>query len=139
MHIAIVGTSHLTNNEGKNVRKICYNILKPLADIDEEIIVISGGAKGVDSIAVEVAKELGHIIIEILPSKKDWESYKERNMKIAQECDELYCITTQTKNEKCYHHKPKQDHQKTAGCYTSNQAKQLGKPCRLIITPRLHN
>lgn len=136
MKIAIVGSSHLTKDEEKEVRKICFSILKRTSD--EEIIVISGGAKGVDTIAVNVAIKLGYQTVEFLPTKQDdKKSYFERNMKIAKACEKLYCITTPTKDKECYHHVPPKDHQKTAGCWTMNQAKALGRSCKLIITPKI--
>lgn len=136
MKLAIVGTSTLRTDEETFVRDLCLELLK---SYKEKVIVLSGGAKGVDSIAVEVAKKLGNKVIEFKPSAKNWDAYKERNIKIAQECDELYCITTSVKNEQCYHHKPKQNHQKTAGCYTANQAKAFKKPIKLYIVPSLLN
>lgn len=138
MRIAIVGTSELNEKEETIVRDMCSELIKTVKKVsNEEVTVLSGGAKGVDSIAVEVAKKLGNKVIEFKPSAKNWDAYKERNIKIAQECDELYCITTYTKNEQCYHHKPKQDHQKTAGCYTANQAKAFKKPIKLLLVPSI--
>lgn len=138
MKLAIVGTSELSEKEQILVRDLCSDILKKAKKISgEEITVLSGGAEGVDFIAVDVAKKLGNKVIEFKPSAKNWDAYKERNIKIAQECDELYCITTPMKNEQCYHHKPKQNHQKTAGCYTANQAKALKKPIKLFVIPSI--
>lgn len=144
MRIAIVGTSDLNEKEEVLVRDLCSKLLNTAKKVSgEEITVLSGGAKGVDSIAVEVAKKLGNKVIEFKPDISDWEDidgkkgYKSRNIKIAQECDELYCITTHTKNEQCYHHKPRQNHQKTAGCYTANQAKAFKKPIKLLLVPSI--
>src|SRR3990172_3188667 len=135
MKVAIVGTSNLTKEEEKTVREICNHILKTAREVsDEEITLISGGADGVDSVAVETATKLGHGSIEIMPTERSWRSYKKRNMQIAKQCEELYCITTPVKHKKCYHHTPEQDHEKTAGCWTMNHAIMLGKPCKLLIT-----
>mgnify|MGYP000114221936 CR=1 FL=1 len=96
---------------------------------ESEVTIISGGAKGVDSIAIEVAKGLGSYIIEYLPESYDWASFQIRNIEIAKQCDILYCISTNIHRQKCYHHKTGEDndHEKTAGCWTLNQAKALNK------------
>lgn len=62
--IAVVGSRDYNNYEfvaGK-LDKILSNIVN--------ITIVSGGAKGVDSLAARYAKERGHELIEYLP---DWE------------------------------------------------------------------
>jgi len=130
--IAIVGSSKLTENEERDVRQTVSYILDRFTN---NIEIISGGANGVDSIAVEIAKSRGLRTQEYLPSSNDWVGYSLRNIQIAKECDELFCITTPVHDKKCYHHTPEQDHQKTAGCWTMNQVLNLHKPCRLLVTP----
>ena len=54
LKVAIVGTSHsLTENEERDVRQFVSMILKDYDPLTTTII--SGGAKGVDSIAQEIA------------------------------------------------------------------------------------
>ncbi len=132
MQVAIVGCSHLNQNNEMDVKKSILIILKKYSN---DTIIISGGAKGVDSIASDLAKELGFQIKIYKPEKEEWNYYRQRNLKIAENCDELYCITIKALSKKswCYHHKPKQDHQKTAGCHTANSCKQMKKPTHLII------
>ena len=127
MKLAIVGTS-----KSDNILSIqCENILS-LHD-KNDTTVISGGATGVDIAAENMAKNMGFKTEVFLPKEKNWESFKERNIKIAENCDILYCITTSVKTKKCYHHTPPADHEKTAGCWTMNKAKELGKKTFLFV------
>ena len=133
MKVAIVGTTtNLTEDELKVIKQEITIILKkyPL-----DTIIISGGAKGVDTIALDVAKDIGFKTQEYKPEKEKWEFYKKRNLQIANDCDELYCFSVSVSQEKyyCYHHDPPQKHKKTAGCWTLEQAAQLIKPCTLIV------
>lgn len=135
MKIAIVGTSHaMTENEERDVRQFCAIILK---DFDPtQTTIVTGGAKGVDSIAGNVAL-LNHFAYKpIFPMGVGWEANKKRNEEIANECDKLFCISIPVHEKKCYHHNPPQEHEKTAGCYTMNKALELNKPCRLLVTPK---
>ena len=56
MKIALAGTTNLSDNPERDMRQSISLVLKRYS-IDDDII-ISGGAKGVDSIAVEIAKDL---------------------------------------------------------------------------------
>ena len=134
MKIAIVGTSlNLSENQERDIRQHIGMVLQKY-DVENDII-ISGGAKGVDSIAIEIAESMGFNGIIHHPYKQQWKYYMDRNIKIAEECDELYCFTIPTKSKKCYHHDELMDHEKTAGCYTAHKAFELNKPCRLIVVP----
>lgn len=128
--IAIVGTSQLKINQEGQVHDLVMDIFNA---IDDEFIVISGGAKGVDTIAMKAAKECGIETMIFNPKKQTWYYFKKRNLRMAEECDELYCISVPTITEPCYHHDKPQDHQKTAGCWTLNEASKIGKKCRLYI------
>ncbi len=57
--------------------------------------VISGGARGIDSLAVSIAKDRGFKVMEFLPANSRWEpnSYKDRNLLIAETCDALVRIS----------------------------------------------
>ena len=131
LKVAIVGTTvNLSENEERVMRQEIELVLKkyPL-----DAIIISGGAKGVDTTALEVAKGLGFQIQEYKPEKEEWKYYKKRNLQIANDCDELYCFSVSVRKVKCYHHNPPQKHEKTAGCWTSNNAKKMGKLTRLHV------
>lgn len=132
MKLAIVGTSSdLTGLEIEEAEQIIFSILQ---DKSPEL-VISGGANGIDKMALYLARQYGLKTLELLPKTNDWAGFKARNMQIAKECDELICITTQVKNTWCYHHKVDEPHQKTAGCWTLREAKNMGKKTRLIVLP----
>lgn len=134
MRVAIVGTSrNLSENEERDIRQYCSQIIQSY-NIDETLI-ITGGAKGVDKIAEDISNQLHYTCIKYLPEGLYWESYKKRNIEIAQSCNELFCITTPVHDTPCYHHNPPQNHQKTAGCYTLQKAKELGKTTTLFVTP----
>ena len=131
MIVAIVGTTtDLTVDQEQEMR---HQIYMTLMDYPPETIIISGGAKGVDTLTTGIAKTLGFKTKSYLPIKPDWEHYKKRNLEIANDCDTLHCFSIPTLNKKCYHHNPPQDHEKTAGCWTMNKAIELGKNCRLTI------
>lgn len=134
MKIAIVGTSHeMTENEERDVQQFVAMILKDFSPSTN--LIVSGGAKGVDTIAIEVAQSMGFPTQIIHPISDDWKGFKKRNMQIATECDQLYCISIPTHETECYHHAKVQDHEKTAGCWTLREVKELGKYCRLLVTP----
>lgn len=140
LRVAIVGTSYrLSLKEQADVKKICIENLKKYP---KDTIVVSGGARGVDTIAINVARELGFKTKEYLPETYHWEDregkkgFKSRNLEIENNCDELYCISIPKKSARCIHHNPIQDHEQTAGCWTLNLAKSNGKPCKLFVTPK---
>ena len=136
MHIAIVGTSHsLSENEEQDIRQLITSILKDYDPI--ETTVITGGAKGVDSIAQEIALGLMFAVKPIFPKGFGTKANLARNLEIAKECDKLFCISVPVHHQKCYHHDPHQDHEKTAGCWTLKKTSELNKPCKLlVILPR---
>ena len=91
MKIAIVGTSKdLSENEDRDIRQQITLILK---DYDPyTTTIITGGAKGVDTIASEVALLVHFAVKPIFPLGIGWEFNKTRNMQIAEECDILFCL-----------------------------------------------
>lgn len=134
--LAIVGTSKpLLEIEVNQVEDIIADQLVQRSEHGQDLpIIITGGANGVDSLAGRVTQHLGCTVKEILPKTKTTLDYLARNRMIAEQCDELWCFTTKRIiTELCYHHKPKERHQKTAGCYTMNFARNLGKPTRLFV------
>lgn len=132
MKIAIVGTSRdLTPREYFNMKDKIKTLLRSY--LKSETTIISGGAKGVDILAENIARNKGFKTQIYETSMSNWEGYKVRNMQIAEDCDELYCLTLHTKERMCYHHTPHADHEKTAGCWTMNHALRLNKPCKLIV------
>lgn len=138
IRVAFVGASKLTENEERDIEQFCYFKMNELR-VDYGIMnvtIISGGAKGVDTIAENTAKTIGLGVEIFKPDVEQWENdgkkigYKTRNLKIAERCDILYCMPVVTRTEKCYH--CKLDHQVGGGCWTMKQAKKLKKQTFLI-------
>lgn len=137
MKIAIVGTSiDLTDDEERDMRQFISMVLKRY---DTDTTIISGGADGVDTIGIEIAKGLGFKTEVYHPEVEKWEppegkiGYKLRNLKIANECDELHCFSVPVHDMKCYHHDEPQEHEKTAGCYVVKLCIAMKKPTHLIV------
>lgn len=130
MKVAIVGSSHLTENEERTARQYSATILKNYLK-EGSVTLISGGAKGVDTQAEDVAKQLSIECKIFKPAEHNWDGYKIRNLKIAQECDILYCLPTKLKIEPCYHCNTT-DHERSGACWTLKQAKILRKKTFLI-------
>jgi hypothetical protein len=101
---------------------------------DPDSIAVSGHSPmgGVDMWVEEISRELGKEPI-IFPSKKNqWSGgYKDRNLQIAEESDEVHVIVTNSypldykgrRFNLCYHCN-KTDHIKSGGCWTANQSKK---------------
>lgn len=88
-YIAIVGSRHFEDYEF--LKNHCNKIISDL-ETDDLIKIVSGGAKGVDTLAKQYATEYGYECIEILP---DWDKHKKsagmiRNKEIVDKCN--YCI-----------------------------------------------
>lgn len=132
--IAIVGTSiGMTENEERDMRQYIALVLKKYSVSDT--IIVSGGSKGVDSLADEIAKGLGFKTETHFPILLTWSEFKRRNIEIAKVCDELYCFSIPVHKLKCYHHDKPMNHEKTAGCWTARRIIEMGKPCQLIVVP----
>jgi hypothetical protein len=113
--------------------------------------VVSGDCPlgGIDKWSIEEAKAMGLVTREHSPKVHSWDGpggFKDRNILIAEDCEEAVCIVVRTlpptyKGRRfpyCYHcatrENPKPtDHVKSGGCWTVNYARKLGKPGRIII------
>lgn len=115
MIICIVGSVDIDEKEAK------HKIFGILGNHDwTSDVVISGGAKGVDSLAEEVAKFLGFRFVVFKPMQESWSYYKQRNWSMAYACDTLYRIKSKTS--------------KTYGSgWTRDRAKEMGKPTEEIV------
>ena len=84
MKLAVVG------NRERWFRKQIYDILDEY-DLCSDDFIVTGGAKGVDSYAMDYAKQNGINLIVFYPSKKITTPYRyyNRNEKIAIECDKI--------------------------------------------------
>jgi len=90
MRIGIVGSRRYTN------RKVVEDLV---ASLPKNSVIISGGCRGVDTWAVEKAKELGYDYKEHIPILKGcsyrWEftqAYYERNKLIVDDSDVIYAF-----------------------------------------------
>ena len=133
MKIAIVGASRLTDTEEKIARESCETVLKQMIGEHgrDDTILVSGGAGGVDTIAESTAYGLGLKCNIHRPTSYNWDGYKARNLKIAQECNVIYCFPTKLKLEPCYHC-GMHDHERSGGCWTVKQAKTLKKEGHVV-------
>jgi len=137
MRMAVVGASRLTEHEERDIRQHLAFIFKQLMDEYEDLTIISGGAKGVDSIAEELAKQMGIPTTIFRPEVEEWDptsgmiGYKSRNLQIVNECDELYCFPCAIRDTPCYHCKTGK-HQVSGACWTMHRAMTAGKPIHLI-------
>ena len=146
MKIGIVGS------EGAKFTDLgCGRAVAEIADIlcrHQATHVVSGHCHlgGIDIWAEEVGQQLG-LQLEIYPPKTlRWEGgYKQRNLQIAQNSDIVYCLAVDSfppdykgmRFPICYHCKGDYPpHIKSGGCWTTKQARKLGKEGRLII---IHN
>lgn len=132
MKIAIVGTSKLLYpEENERVKINIDHIINSYPR--EDTIIISGGAWGIDTMAIHRSHQLSYNTQVFYPLENTWPEYRKRNIQIAEQCDELYCITIPIRKQPCYHHETWKPHEKTAGCWTMNEAMKLGKKTWLIV------
>ncbi len=138
MKIAIVGTSRLNEHMERDVQQYVNYILdQAKKEHGHDLIVVSGGATGVDTIAEDMAKQKDIDTHIFKPEINEWEpedgsiGFKARNLQIAEDCDELYCFPTYLFNTSCYHC-PSEKHQAGGGCWTAKKAKEKGKEVKVI-------
>lgn len=95
--LAVVGSSKWPVGSERPVKDYICGYLGggPLPDL-----IISGGAAGVDSWAIEVARELGvpYDFRNYLPENPRWQprGFKARNLKIARTCTRLLAVRSVT-------------------------------------------
>ena len=115
MKLAIVGSVSL---EG-NVK--AYEIIDEVIAIYAPDEIISGGARGIDSMAAERAWEHNIPMTVFLPKDRSWKhGFKPRNLQIAQACDVLVRIVA--KGSKTY-----------GSGWTRDRAKEMGKPTEEFV------
>lgn len=117
MKLAIVGSVSLAGNAE------AQSYIEMMLDEYRPDVVVSGGAKGIDSMAVAEAKKRGLAFVEHLPKTNNWAGFWPRNLLIAQDCDALVRIVASDS--------------KTYGSgWTRDRAKEMGKPTReWVVTP----
>lgn len=113
MILAIVGSVALDEGRQKGLASLL--ISRALTGLKPDL-VISGGAKGIDSLAKKLADDLDIPIKEFLPTNRRWkpDGFQDRNIKIAEACTHLLSIRT--------------SQSKTYGSgWTADYAESLGK------------
>ena len=83
--------------EQKKIREILRHFSLIYNDLDQDITVVSGGARGIDTDAGIVANELGIPIIVFKPNRAEYSTkgndiYFERNKLIAEKSDYLFAF-----------------------------------------------
>jgi hypothetical protein len=139
--VGIVGSegAKFTTYTESRAKKIIYRLL----DRPEITHVVSGGCHlgGIDIWAAEIGRELGKKVIEHRPKSLNWSTgYAPRNLLIAEDSDEIYCITVDKLPDTyigmtfshCYHCNT-DSHVKSGGCWTVKKAVAMGKPGKIIV------
>jgi hypothetical protein len=118
-------------------------IIRRLAVLHRDVdTLVSGGCHlgGIDIWTEEVARDLGLKMVVHKPKVRKWEGgYKQRNLAIVRDSDEVHCITvaklpdnyTGMRFPGCYHCERQMDHTshvKSGGCWTMHKARSQGKP-----------
>lgn len=116
---AIVGSEYWPNSSYEDMIK---DLIRVRLEAQQPDRVVSGGANGVDRWAVEVARELGIAIEQILPKRRQWvpDGFRDRNMAIAQTCTRLLAI--RSKSARRY-----------GSGWTADYAEGLGRPVERVI------
>lgn len=89
VRLAVVGSTVLADSPGSVKR-----IVLACVDIFGADCLVSGGAPGVDTLAEEVADELGLAKDIRRPKYQSWPYFKARNIEIATTCDVLVRIVS---------------------------------------------
>lgn len=133
MRLAIVGSSELSDKQCKNVEWLVGIIVAAAAiRYHDDLVIVSGGARGVDTIVAEAAQEWDIRRVEYRPQVKRWEGewtpadvnhryprkflrgFRDRNLQIVEDCDTLISIRSITS--------------KTYGSgWTADRAEEAGK------------
>ncbi len=104
--------------------------------------VVSGACHlgGIDRWAADEATKAGIEVVEHAPTALNWPAYRERNLRIVEDADEVVCITVRELPEgyrgmrfdHCYHCRT-DEHVKSGGCWTVKQAIRAGKVGRVVV------
>ena len=119
MKLAIVGINgrNLDKIDKLKAMKVISTIYNDKVEEKKDPILLSfnnprGGVSAlVDMFSLEFNAENKQY--DLGSSMKDW---KKAQTKIAEDCDQLYCLTTAVKDKPCYHCLTL-DHERNGGCY----------------------
>ena len=126
VYIGIVGTSNPLDYDVAH--SVVLGYVKRLLESSsleifgrDNLCIVSGGAKGIDTIAENVAQQLGIEFRKFAPKSQTWEHFKERNLKIANMCNRVVSFVNPLVSQKCYHcenARKDNNHERSGGCYT---------------------
>lgn len=118
VRLAIVGSTSLAGNAEAE------RIIEDALDRYDPVVVISGGAEGIDQMAADAARRRGIEVIEHLPARRSWEGgFKPRNLLIARDCTHLVRIAASDA--------------KTYGSgWTRDRAADMGRPTENHVVAR---
>ena len=88
--LAIVGSRSLDGHS--DALRVIRSVLDAYLARHAVLVVVSGGAVGIDQMAADEACRRGLQVVEHRPVSVGWWHYRERNLRIAQDCDELVRI-----------------------------------------------
>lgn len=91
MRLAIVGSSSISVVQ--EIEASEFIRMYSLLGVD---MIISGGAKGVDTIAEDYARLHGIPVKIFYPETTSWEGYRARNIEIAEACSHMLCLRSIT-------------------------------------------
>lgn len=134
--LAIVGSSRAPDSAYDFVK----DTIKRFIPLTAQVQIVSGGASGIDSLAERVAKELNLPIRIFKPKINDWLAvggFRDRNIEIAKYADMIISMPLEFNGKECYHCHTK-SHDKTAGCWTANYAKSIGKVMAIAVVPKIY-
>ena len=113
MRLAIVGSRSLDGNP--EALSVIRTVLDAYQARHTALVVVSGGAVGIDRMAAAEARRRGLEVVEHMPAGATWRHYRERNQRIAEDCDELVRIAD--------------PRSRTYGsAWTRDRARELGRP-----------
>lgn len=119
IRLAIVGSRDFSDPDAwDTIEQIISDTITRLDPVE----VISGGARGVDTVAAQIAEDMLLEVTVYESANGRWEpnGYRERNQRIADECTHLLAIRCKTS--------------KTYGSgWTRDYAVQQGKPCQTVM------
>ncbi len=111
--LAIVGSRSLDDHP--DALRVIRSVLDAYQARHAALVVVSGGAVGIDCMAAAEARQRGLQVIEHLPAGTTSRHCRERNLRIARDCNELVRIAD--------------PRSRTYGSgWTRDRARQLGRP-----------
>jgi hypothetical protein len=139
MKIAIIG--HAADKFTPATRHEAQVLISALL-LDARLL-ISGGCHlgGIDEWAETIARSMSIPRLIHRPALRRWAGgYRERNLRIARDCDALHVIVVARypaeyrgmRFDRCYHCNTS-DHVKSGACWTAKRAQELGRPVRWHI------